>query len=182
MKVSHFLKLHCSSCLIGESSITHCLNCQLNSPHLEAELKLDITRVALYSLRNDRAQKTRFYCCARNIVPWTSHLTPSQYCWSVTSSACMEVCLPSRNLEMDCVTPLFHCWYAYYLETADTMIQPFLHGANTPHYALWILLRTPRSFLAHNLILLVSGAIQDGRLHILWYKSGPTIRNGFYST
>jgi hypothetical protein len=101
MKVSRFLKLHWSSCLIGESSITHCLNYQLNSPHLEAELKLDITRVALYSLRTDHAQKTRFYYCVRNITPRTSHVIPSQYCWSVTSCACVEVCLPSRNLQTD---------------------------------------------------------------------------------
>jgi hypothetical protein len=45
-----------------------------------------------------------------------------------------EVCLPGRNLETDCVTPLFHCWYVYYLETADSVAQPFLHGANTPQY------------------------------------------------
>jgi hypothetical protein len=58
MKVSRFLKLHCSSCLVGEFSVTHCLNYRLNSPHLEAELKLDITRVVLYSFRTDHTQKT----------------------------------------------------------------------------------------------------------------------------
>jgi hypothetical protein len=61
-------------------------------------------------------------------------MTPSQYCWSVTSCACVEVCLLSRNLETDCVTPLFHCWYVYYLEMADSVAQPFLHGANKPQY------------------------------------------------
>jgi hypothetical protein len=100
------------------------------------QLKLDITRVTLYSLRTDHAQKTRFYCCVRNITPRTIHVTPNQYCWCVTSCACVEVCLPSRNLETDRVTPLFHCWYVYYLETADSVAQPFLHGANTPHYII----------------------------------------------
>jgi hypothetical protein len=71
----------------------------------------NITSVALYRLCTDHAQKTRFYCCARNIVPWTSHMTPCQYCWSVTSCAYVEVCLPGHNLETDCVTPQFHCWY-----------------------------------------------------------------------
>jgi hypothetical protein len=61
-------------------------------------------------------------------------MTPRQYCCSVTSCACVEVCLPSRNLETDCVTPLFHCWYVYHLETADSVAQPFLHSANTPQY------------------------------------------------
>jgi hypothetical protein len=37
------------------------------------------------------AQKTQLYCCVTNIAPWTSHVTPSQYCWSVTSCACVEV-------------------------------------------------------------------------------------------
>jgi hypothetical protein len=97
--------------------------------------ELDITRVALYSLRTDHAQKTRLYCCVRNIAPWTSHVTPSQYCWSVTSCACVEVCLSSRNLERDCVIPLFHCRYVYYLETAGSVAQPFLHGANTTQYS-----------------------------------------------
>jgi hypothetical protein len=55
-------------------------------------------------------------------------VTLSQYCWSVMSRACMEACLPSRNLETDCVTPL------YYLETADSVAQPFLHGTNTLQY------------------------------------------------
>jgi hypothetical protein len=64
------------------------------------------------------AQKTQLYCSARNIVLWTSHVTPSQYFWYVTSCACVEVCLPGPSLETDCVTPLFHCWYVYYLETA----------------------------------------------------------------
>jgi hypothetical protein len=35
MKVSHFLKLHRLSYLAGESSVSHCLNYKLNSPHLE---------------------------------------------------------------------------------------------------------------------------------------------------
>jgi hypothetical protein len=61
-------------------------------------------------------------------------MTPSQYCLSVTSFACLEVCLPTRNLEMDRVTPLFHCWHMYYLEMADFVSQPFLHWANTPQY------------------------------------------------
>jgi hypothetical protein len=97
-------------------------------------LKLDITRVTLYSLRTDHAQKTGFYCCVRNITPRTSHLTPSQYCWSVTSCACVEVCLPSHNLEKDCVTSLFRCQYVHYLETANSVAQLSLHGANTPQY------------------------------------------------
>jgi hypothetical protein len=67
-----------------------------------------VTSVALYILRTDHAQKTRFYCCARNIAPWTSHVTPSQYSWSVTSCACVEVCLPGRNLKTDCVNQRFH--------------------------------------------------------------------------
>jgi hypothetical protein len=83
----------------------------VSSPHLAAELKLDITRVALYSLCTDHAQKTWFYCCVRNIAPRTSHVIPSQYRWSVMSCTCVEVCLPSHNLETDCVTLLFHCWY-----------------------------------------------------------------------
>jgi hypothetical protein len=90
-------------------------------------------RVAFYSPRNDHAQKTRFYCCVRNITPRRSHVTPSQYCWSVTSCACVEVCLPSRNPETDYVTPLFHCWHVYYLETADSVAQPV---ANRPHCSL----------------------------------------------
>jgi hypothetical protein len=105
-----------------------------SNPPPQGLLKLDITIVALYSLRTDHAQKTRFYFCVRNITPSTSHATPNQYCWSVTSCACVEVCLPSRNLEMDYVTPLFHCWYMYYLEMADSVAQPFLHGAITPPY------------------------------------------------
>jgi hypothetical protein len=94
----------------------------------------NITSVALYRLRTDQEQKTRFYCCARIIAPWTSHVTPIRYCWSVTSCACVKVCLPSRNLETDFVTPLFHCWYVSYLETADSVAQTFLHGVNTPQY------------------------------------------------
>jgi hypothetical protein len=46
----------------------------------------------------------------------------------------VEVRLLIHNLQMDHVTPLFHCWYVYYLETADSVAQPFLHGANTPQY------------------------------------------------
>jgi hypothetical protein len=63
-------------------------------------------------------------------------MTPSQYCWSVTSCACVELCLPTFNLETDRVTPLFRCWHVYYLETADSVAQPFLHGVNTPQYFL----------------------------------------------
>jgi hypothetical protein len=100
--------------------------------HLELNWTLwNIISVALYRLRTDHAQKTRLYCCIRNIAQWTSHMTPSQYCWSVTSGACVEVCLLGRKLETNRVTPLFHCWYVYYLETADSVAQPFLHGANT---------------------------------------------------
>jgi hypothetical protein len=55
-------------------------------------------------------------------------VTLRQYYWSVTSCACVEMCLPSRYLETDCVTPLFHCWNAYYLETSDSVAQPFLLG------------------------------------------------------
>jgi hypothetical protein len=80
-----------------------------------------LTRVVLYNLCTDHAQKTQLYCCVTNIAPWTSHVTPSQYCWSVTSCACVEVCLPRHNLETDCVTPLFHCRCVYYLETADSV-------------------------------------------------------------
>jgi hypothetical protein len=36
----------------------------------------------LVLIRTDHAQKTRFYCCARNIAPRRSDVTPSQYCWS----------------------------------------------------------------------------------------------------
>jgi hypothetical protein len=57
---------------------------------------------------------------------WRGHVTPSQYSWSVTSCACVEVCLPIRNLETDRVTSLFHCLYVYYLETADSVAQPLL--------------------------------------------------------
>jgi hypothetical protein len=64
-------------------------------------------------------------------------VNPSQYSWSMASCACMEVCLPSRNLETDCVTPMFHCLYVYYLETTDSLAQPFLHGANKPQYLEW---------------------------------------------
>jgi hypothetical protein len=94
----------------------------------------NITSVALYRLRTDHAQKTRFCSCATNIALWISHVTTSQYFWSVTSCACVEVCLPSRNLETDGVTPLFHYWYVYYLETVDSVAQLFLHGANRPQY------------------------------------------------
>jgi hypothetical protein len=52
------------------------------------------------------------------------------------SYVCVDVCLLGRNLETDCITLLFHCWYMYYLETADSVAQPFLHGANTPHCSL----------------------------------------------
>jgi hypothetical protein len=102
--------------------------------------KLDITRVALYtySLLTDYLQKIRFYCCVRNITPRTSHVTPSQYYWSVTSCACVEAYLRSSNLETDGVTPLFHCRYVYYLETADSVAQPFFHGDNTPQYKTYI--------------------------------------------
>jgi hypothetical protein len=67
--VSRFLKLHCSSSLVGESSIIHCLNYQLSSPHLEAELShlelssfgtelnSTITRVSLYNLRTTTHRK-----------------------------------------------------------------------------------------------------------------------------
>jgi hypothetical protein len=38
-----------------------------------------------------------------------------------------------------CITPLFHCWWVYYLETVVSVAQPFLHGANTPqYYAIFI--------------------------------------------
>jgi hypothetical protein len=94
----------------------------------------DIIRVALYSLRTDHAQKTWFHRCVRNIAPRRSRVTPSQYCRSVTSCACVEMCLPSRNLETDCVTPLFHCWCVYYLKTTDFVAQLFLHGSNMPQY------------------------------------------------
>jgi hypothetical protein len=56
--------------------------------------------------------------------------------------ACVEMCLPNRNLETGCITLLFHCQCMYYLETADSAAQPFLHGANTPQYvrSLWYLI------------------------------------------
>jgi hypothetical protein len=55
----------------------------------------------------------------------------------------VEVCLLSHNLETDWVTPLFHCWYVYYLEVADSVAQPFLYGATTPHYVLdWTTFQT----------------------------------------
>jgi hypothetical protein len=110
----------------------------LTSPYLELNTSgaqlFGILPVSRYMDFDLNSQKTSFYCCARNIIPWTSHVTPSQYCWSVTSCACMEMCLPSSNLETDRVTPLFHCWYVYYLETADSVAQPFFHRANTPQY------------------------------------------------
>jgi hypothetical protein len=34
-------------------------------------------------------------------------------------------------LEAGCITPLFHCWCVYYLETAVSVAQPFLLGVNT---------------------------------------------------
>jgi hypothetical protein len=95
-----------------------------------------ITRVVLYSFRADCTENPvpllvntnhrenvscGSYCCVRNIMLRTSHVTPSQYCWSMTSCARVEVCLLSRNIETDCVTLLFHCWYVYYLETADSV-------------------------------------------------------------
>jgi hypothetical protein len=45
---------------------------------------LNITKVALYG-RTDHVQKTRSCCCIRNITQRTSHVTLSQYCYSVTS-------------------------------------------------------------------------------------------------
>jgi hypothetical protein len=75
----------------------------------------NITKVALYSLHTDHAQNTRFYCFTWIIETWTSHETPSQYWWSVMSCTCVEVCLPSRNLETDCIILLFHCWYVLLL-------------------------------------------------------------------
>jgi hypothetical protein len=61
----------------------------------------NITRVTLYIVCAFHVQKIRFYSCFRNITPRTSHVTLSQHCWSVTSCACVEVCLRSHNLETD---------------------------------------------------------------------------------
>jgi hypothetical protein len=48
--------------------------------------------------------------------------------------ACAEVYSPNLCLEAGCLIPLFYCWCLYYLETAVSVTQPFLHGANTPQY------------------------------------------------
>jgi hypothetical protein len=110
------------------SELTHCSLPHSTNPTLEL---LGILPVSSYITSAPTAQKIQLYCCARNIAPWTSHVTPRQYCWSVTSCACVEVCLPSRNLETDHVTQLFQRWYVYSVETADSVCQPFMHGANT---------------------------------------------------
>jgi hypothetical protein len=65
--------------------------------------------------------------------------------------ACAEVCLPSRCLEAGCITPLFHCRCVYYLETAVSVSQPFLHGANTPQYLFLFTLLNIYKLLPHQL-------------------------------
>jgi hypothetical protein len=77
--------------------------------------------------------KTELYFCLVQTTQKTSHVI-AKYCWSVTSLRLAEVCLPSRCLGEGCIIPLFHCWCVYYLETAVSVAQPFLHGANTLQY------------------------------------------------
>jgi hypothetical protein len=48
---------------------------------------VSVGRVALYSRGTDfdNTEKSLFYYCVRNITHRTSHVTPSPYCWNVTS-------------------------------------------------------------------------------------------------
>jgi hypothetical protein len=59
-------------------------------------------------------------------------LVIAKHYWDVTLLRLLGIWLPSRCLEAGCITPLFHCWCLYYLESAVSVAQPFLHEANTP--------------------------------------------------
>jgi hypothetical protein len=70
-------------------------NSQLtNFPRLTATENslLGTAIVTLYNLCIDHSQKTtQLYYCVTNITPWTSHVTPSQYCWSDVIHLCGSV-------------------------------------------------------------------------------------------
>jgi hypothetical protein len=46
------------------------------SPYLELDWILPESRYTGFALTTHR--KLKFYCCVKNIGPWTSHMTPSQ--------------------------------------------------------------------------------------------------------
>jgi hypothetical protein len=73
-------KLHCNWI-----NFSHC-HCHHHSTLLVWNWTVtNIIRVTLRSLCTAHTQKTKFYCCVRNTIQRTSHVIPSQYCWSVTS-------------------------------------------------------------------------------------------------
>jgi hypothetical protein len=61
----------------------------LNYLHLK-KLLTNITRVALYSIRNNHAQKPQLYCCSEPTAQKTSHMVPIVAC-RLTSA---EISLP----------------------------------------------------------------------------------------
>jgi hypothetical protein len=95
-----------------------------------------ITSVALYRLCTDHAQKNSVLLLRQEYCVVDKSRDSQPVLLGVWRHAPAWKCLPGRNLETDCVTPLFHCWYVYYLETDDSVAQHFLRGANTPQYQL----------------------------------------------
>jgi hypothetical protein len=76
-------------------------------------------------------QKMQFYCCVVQTTQKTSHVI-AKHCWVVTSlrlrgSVFTE---PLPRIELPC--SIVTC--VHYLETAVSVAQPFLLGANTPQY------------------------------------------------
>jgi hypothetical protein len=92
-------------------------------------IPLAASGLVLYSRGTDNGENTVLLLRNADHTENTSHVI-AKHCWSA------RVCLPSRCPEADYIIPLFHCWCVHYLETAISVAQPFLHGANMPHYKI----------------------------------------------
>jgi hypothetical protein len=102
---------------------------------------LSYNRSSLYRFRTDHTESTSHVIakhswdltslCIRKLREHKEN-TVTVLLYDVT--VYVEVCLPSRCLEMGCVTPLCYCCVHVLLSNGCSVAQPFLHGANTPQY------------------------------------------------